>query len=321
VTFKRTADSLNSELFRDNTMARNSGSDPGRGNDRYDDFPNNNRGRGGQGGSGRGINRYSQGGWGAGYDQQRDEVFRGESMEVNLTTPLRQTGNPPEARPVEAAKRTVEDRSPQDSTEVRNVRRRLNEFDIGEVFSGIEATLTKSVEDAIAATPDQLKEPVRKGFSGVLKAMQDMMNGLSDAFQADRIQVESLGDKMETKVTKVQEKLEEVINITDSLARTGKKVRTRESIKEMESKVKEADCALKLLNIDIGRVADDRREMVKRTIEVTRSWVKEDDQRHFDRVIRRTRSSYLVRVPPGARMMVWRSSVCLPSSSAGIRGT
>jgi len=46
----------------------------------------------------------------------------------------------------------------------------------------------------------------------------------------------------------------ELGNATDSLTRTRLKTRTKEPIKEMESKVKEAQCALKLLDVDIERL-------------------------------------------------------------------
>jgi len=63
----------------------------------------------------------------------------------------------------------------------------------------------------------------------------------------------------------------------------------KESVKEMESKVKEAECAVKLLDIDIGRETGDRREIVRKTIDVVRSSVQEDSVRWLDRIMKRTR--------------------------------
>jgi len=76
---------------------------------------------------------------------------------------------------------------------------------------------------------------------------------------------------------------------TDSLTRNSLKLRTQESIMDMEKKVGEAQCSVKLLNIDIGRITEDRREIVRKTINETRHYVNESDLRNFDRVLKRTR--------------------------------
>ena len=200
-------------------MSRASSSDLGRASDWYDDFPTYARSRGGQrdrggqntrGNTGRGrgggSTRGNTGrGRGNGQSQQVDhyvdEVFRIEDMDTTHITPQRPSGNTLGTCPAEASKRTAEDMPPQDISDVRNVRRRLNEFDLGELFSGVEATLSKTMDETVAAAPDQLKVLVKKGFSGVMKAVTDMMNGLSDAFQADRQQVETLCNKLDTKVS------------------------------------------------------------------------------------------------------------------------
>jgi hypothetical protein len=186
-------------------------------------------------------------------------------------------------------KRTVEERSPTVEVEPRNVRQRLTEFDIGEIFSGVEKAMRGGVETAMSQLPDQVKGPVGKGFGCNMTAMVEMMNALSDTIQAERRTHEDTFKKVEVEVSRAQEKLAEVSNVTKSLARSGNKIKVRESVAEMEKKVSEAQCGIKLMNVDIGRATEDRREIVRRTIEVTRSWVGDGDVRHYDRVMKRTR--------------------------------
>jgi len=57
----------------------------------------------------------------------------------------------------------------------------------------------------------------------------------------------------------------------------------------MECKVEEALNCVKVLNIDIGRETEDRREIVRKALDVVRSYVRDDDIRYYDSVIRRTR--------------------------------
>ena len=115
------------------------------------------------------------------------------------------------------------------------------------------------------------------------------MNGLSDGITKERMQREANEMKMEDRLERVENELQEARSAVDSLTRNRLRIRTRDSIKDMERKVGEAHCSLKLLDVDIGRVTEDRREIVKGTIEETRRYVKEGDLRLFDSVMRRTR--------------------------------
>ena len=93
---------------------------------------------------------------------------------------------------------------------------------------------------------------------------------------------------MEDKVSRLEEKVKETTVILDSLTEVRLKSRLKESVKEMEDKVAVAKCALKLLNVDIGRETSDRREIVRKTIDVLRSY-SPDDVKYLDRLLRRTR--------------------------------
>jgi len=57
----------------------------------------------------------------------------------------------------------------------------------------------------------------------------------------------------------------------------------------MEKKVEESMCGIKVMNIDVGRVTEDKREIVRTTLDTVRSYLKDDDRKWFDSVSRRTR--------------------------------
>ena len=57
----------------------------------------------------------------------------------------------------------------------------------------------------------------------------------------------------------------------------------------MERSITEAQASLKLLDVNVGRETGDKREIIRRTIEEIRHYVKEVDLGYYDRVIRRTR--------------------------------
>jgi hypothetical protein len=175
---------------------------------------------------------------------------------------------------------------------LRNVRPRVgsvNEFDIGEIFTKVEQGMRKSVEAAVASAPDQVRVSMEKGLGGVLEAMVGLMSCLSDNIKQERLAKDKVSQIQEAELRAVKEKLAEVSNITKSLTRARKTAGIRESIKEMESKVSDSQLGIKLLNVNVGQVTEDRREIVRRTIEEVRSWVKTEDVKPFDNILRRTR--------------------------------
>ena len=218
-----------------------------------------------------------------------DEVF----TSPNSGTPSRpiqrdsQATNP--GREGAAAKRTAAERSPNNDQGVRSVKQRLNEFDIGAAFGIIEENLRTSVEQVIQITPEELKECMQLGLQAVMKAMQDAMSSVSDGVQQERLEREAQELRMEDRVEKAEKKIEDLVATVDSLTRQRVRIRTRDSIREMEKKVEEAQASLKLLEVDVGRVTEDRREIVRKTIDEVRHYIREEDVRYFDRVMRRTR--------------------------------
>jgi len=257
-------------------------------------------GRGGGGANGRGLNPASRANGksrgvsrrpetaDSGREDGTDSVFSQETME---TTPVRPIpAGPPESVMVdrERAKRTVEDRSPEQEL-LRNTRLRLNEFDAGYIFEEVENRLVRGIDEAMAAVPDQMKEAMATSMQALRVAITGIMNGLSDSVKNERMARDAMEMRMEDRLERMSKKVEELGSATDSLTKTRIKTRTRESIKEMEAKVKEAQCALKLLDVDIERQTDDRREIVRKTITKVRSYCADEDKRAYDVIIRRTR--------------------------------
>jgi hypothetical protein len=224
-------------------------------------------------------------------DDGTDSVFAQDIRVAEETTPVRSI--PPVAQDSvmadrERAKRTVEDRSP-DQELLRNTRLRLNEFDAGHIFEEVEVRLVRSIEEVVALVPDQLKDAMGASMEALKRAITGIMNGLSEGVKQERLARDAMEMRLEDKIGRMDEKVKEMVNVTDSLTKTRIKARTKDSIKEMESKVREAQCALKLLDVDIERVTDDRREMVRKTITKVRSFCAEEDKRAYDVIMRRTR--------------------------------
>jgi len=217
-----------------------------------------------------------------------DSVFSQEAMETTPVRPIPSGTQSTVLADRERAKRTVNERSP-DQEMLRNTRLRLNEFDAGYIFEEVEVKLARTLEEAVAAAPDQLKEAMAVSMEAIKMAIAGVMNGLSEGIKQERLAKEAMELRLEDKIGRMEDKVKELENATDSLTRTRIKARTKDSIKDMEEKVRESQCALKLMDIDIERITDDRREIVRRTITKVRSFCAEDDKRPFDSIMRRTR--------------------------------
>ena len=181
------------------------------------------------------------------------------------------------------------ERSPTLKEDERNIRRRLNEFDLGEVFKKIEAKVVEKAEDIVRKAPEGMKECMREGMGSMIEALTEMMHGLSDGISEQRIGRETLELRMEDRFEKLEQKVKDVVDTADQLTEVRIKNRERESVKAMEDKVEESMLALKVMNIDIGRVSEDKRDIVRYTLETVRSYVRDDDKRWFDQISRRTR--------------------------------
>jgi len=224
-----------------------------------------------------------------------EEVMETEAASTPLRPRVQQPGNgaPPETgRQVpekDKGKRTVEDRSPNAQEELRNIRRRLNEFDMGEVFHKIDEVMRLRVEEVIQKSPIEVRDCLREGLGVLTKSVEEVMSTISDGIKQERIDREVTEYRMEARVEKLEAKVKELDNATDSLTNNRIKLRVRDSIRETEQKVREAQRALKLLDMDIGKETSDKREIVRVTMENMRNQVREQDTRWCNVVLRRTR--------------------------------
>jgi len=95
--------------------------------------------------------------------------------------------------------------------------------------------------------------------------------------------------RVEGRIGKLEEKVKDVVVTTDALTELRIKSREKDSIKQMETKVEEAMNCVKAMTIDVGRETDDKREIVRKSLDTVRGYVADRDRNWFDIVIRRTR--------------------------------
>jgi hypothetical protein len=192
-------------------------------------------------------------------------------------------------------KRNLQERSPGQHEDRRTNRPRLDEFDVGALCEEIDKKMRTGMAELLNKVPDELKETMRNGFEVLLDGLKGVMNGTSDCVAEERKSREADGMRTDDRLKKVEEKMKEMTRAHENVADEQVHSNIRRSEREMEDKVRHANCCLKLLDIDFGKQTEDRMWMVRSVIGWMRDNISNQDVGTYDRVMRRTRVQILGR--------------------------
>ena len=233
--------------------------------------------------------------------QMEDRLKRIEELHrkssVDLDTSISEAGG--SVSIVRSGKRTVEDRSPEAQATGKNSRIRMDEFSIGETFKKISDGLRKEAGKLIDTVSskelglEDLKVAVKLSMEVMVGNLEAIMNGISDMESQERRTREAEQLIMETKVSSMQEQLVEVKNTCDSLTKRRLEDRNKESRRVMEDKLKNSMAQVKVLDIDFGRIMEDRMEISHMAVELIRESVRNDELKCYDDTMNRSRVSVL----------------------------
>ena len=115
------------------------------------------------------------------------------------------------------------------------------------------------------------------------------MNGLSDAVQKDRLGSERVEEQLKSRITNVEQRVQETENKLEVLKRSKDRQVWKESVQAMTKKIGLGDRQLKYVDIDYGRVTNSKREIVEKTIAYMKEDVGQDGGRRLEVIMRRTR--------------------------------
>ena len=217
-------------------------------------------------------------------------------------------------------KRTADQRSP-NTDEERINRPRLDESENGVRFEKISRKMEDEVKKIVgglrAIDGGEDKEIIRyviQGLNTMVRAVVDTMNEMGDAVaeerkakEEDKRDMDERMKKMEVEVAEERKakeedkrdleerlkKMEVMVKNNEVRAEADRNEREmerrKESVREMEDKLKVAGRQIKLLDMDFGRVMTNRKEMVDRVLDNFKEDVKLKDRKRMDSLMRRTR--------------------------------
>jgi hypothetical protein len=186
-------------------------------------------------------------------------------------------------------KRNLEERSPGVHEGQRVNRRRVNEFDMGKMFEEVVKKMGREVDNLIERAPDGFKKELKEGLEIMMSGMKSIMNGVSDGVASERLAREAEEIRTEDKMEKIMEEVKEIKNVSKGMVNDRMEQRVKASEREMEEKVKSASCCLKILDMDLGEIMEDRARMVRTVIAGLKGDIYPDDRRSYERIMRRTR--------------------------------
>jgi hypothetical protein len=186
-------------------------------------------------------------------------------------------------------KRNLEERSPGAHDGQRVNRRRVNEFDMGKMFDDVVRKMGKDIDSLIERAPEMFKRELKEGLEIMMSGMKNIMNGVSDGVASERMAREAEEIRTEDKIGKIMDEVKEIKNVSRGMVNDRMEQRVRASEREMEEKVKAASCSLKILDIDLGELMEDRARMVRTAIAGMKGDVFPEDRRSYERIMRKTR--------------------------------
>jgi hypothetical protein len=248
-------------------------------------------------------------------------------------------------------------RSPGQLQGIRSVRRKLNEEELGDIFSNISSVMRNEIKSVVGNTPKEMQKVMKDGLEVMAKTVEEVMNRIvvkdrregSERNAKERRAEECLArieekvlrmekraevalaraekgvqelekkaevgmakvkemeerieerlEKVQGKVTDVEEKAKEdkvtledkvksVSDVVDMVVDTAFKSSVRESMKEMEGKVRTAMCGVKVGNFNIGQETDDKAFIVRKVLGEVRKAACREEEGQLEKVLRRTR--------------------------------
>ena len=250
------------------------------------------------------------------------------------------------------------DWSPQQEQDIRGIRRRLEETDLGAIFGSISKVMRREMESVVGKAPRLMHQSLKEGMDVLVRAVEETMSRIAEKEEGEgrqrkekeRMREDQLGrieerlQKLERKseagwaemeknaevgLTEVKEKIKEVemriegavqverrvkeleektaeekekaeekeevedkehgAAVVDMVIGQIGKIRMKDSVKEMEGKVRAAMCGVKVGNFNIGQETDNKAFIVRKVLGEVRKTVKNEKAGHLDRVLKRTR--------------------------------
>jgi len=91
---------------------------------------------------------------------------------------------------------------------IRSIRRRLNEDDLGDIFSNISKVMRNEIGSVVGNTPKELQQVMKDGLEVVVKAVEEVMSMVSEKDRRDCSERKMKERRMEEYMERMEEKFQ-----------------------------------------------------------------------------------------------------------------
>ena len=172
------------------------------------------------------------------------------------------------------------------------------------------AEMVKNAEVGLSEVKDKVKD-VEKRIKGVEKKAEVGLSEVKDKVKEAEKRIDG-AEKIESRIKELEEKAVEGKEKVEDVEKTGTgkvgkleeivcKMRLKETVKDMEGKVRVAMCGVKVSNFNIGQETDDKVVIVRKVLGEVRKAVKKSEAGQVDRILKMTRVVVLGKKTVGRR--------------------
>jgi len=160
--------------------------------------------------------------------------------------------------------------------------------------------MEKRAEVALAKTEKGVQELERKTEVGLSK-VKELEERLCENLEKVQGKVTDVEEKATEERVKMEDKVKTVSDVVDMVVDLAARSRVRESVKEMEGKVRIAMCGVKVCNLNIGQETEDKALIVRKVLGEVRKAARREEEGQLEKVLRRTRVVVLGKRTEGRR--------------------
>jgi hypothetical protein len=202
-------------------------------------------------------------------------------------------------------KRKQEDRSPLNDDQARKNQKMGNDMETSFDFCQRLSNIMDCYKTKVSTTITMAEMECNPGSGDVkawmvslarhqMKGMDDMACMLSEMHEEmDRLNSEMKGK--DVKIKQLEEELATQNNVVKSVVVTKDKIEVKASSKEMEDRLKVATTQFKVMDMDIGKETEDRREILSRGLAAIKDKVRSDMKNEWEKLVDGVEVAPLVR--------------------------
>jgi len=148
--------------------------------------------------------------------------------------------------------------------------------------------MEKRAEVALARAEKGVQELEKKAEVDMAK-VKEMEERIEERLEKVQGKVTDVEEKAKEDKGTLEDKVKSVSDVVDMVVDTAFKSSVRESMKEMEGKVRTAMCGVKVGNFNIGQETDDKAFIVRKVLGEVRKAACREEEGQLEKVLRRTR--------------------------------